>query len=80
MAVAIVFAFAVCWAPFNVQQFILLFAPEKIPQCSLVYSVYFEAALVLAVAYCIVNPIICFIFVRNYRLQESLSSLRSQLS
>ena len=80
MAVAIVIAFAVCWAPFNVQQFILLFAPEKIPQCSLVYSAYSKGALVLAVAYFTINPAICFIFVRNYRLQASLASLRSQLS
>ncbi len=80
MAVTIVIAFAVCWAPFNVQQLIILFDPEKIPECSLLYSIYSETALVLAVAYCTINPVICFIFVRNYRLQESLASLRSQLS
>ncbi|XP_078372112.1 neuropeptide FF receptor 2-like [Oculina patagonica] len=80
MAVTIVIAFAVCWAPFNVQQLIILFAPEKIPKCSLVYSVYSEAALVLAVAYCTVNPVICFIFVRNYRIRERLASLRSKLN
>ena len=80
MAVSIVLAFAVCWAPFNVQQFMYIFARDKLPQCSLAFSVYSQASLVLAVAYCTVNPVICFIFMKNYRLQESLASLRTQMS
>ena len=81
MAVAIFVAFALCWVPFSVLQFLFSFAPEKIPECSLVLSVYFHVALVLAVAYCTVNPVICFIFARNYRLPELPAvSQRSQLS
>ncbi|KAJ7392979.1 hypothetical protein OS493_008224 [Desmophyllum pertusum] len=73
MAAAIVSSFALCWAPFNVQQFLILFAPEKIPECSLAYSIYSEAALVLAVAYCIVNPAVCLIWMSNYRSNECSS-------
>ena len=80
MAATIVITFALCWAPFNVLQFLHLFAPEKLPVCSLLYSVSSQASLVLAVAYCTVNPIICFIYTRNYHLRESLATLRSQLS
>ena len=80
MAATVVIAFAVCWAPFNVCQFIYLFAPKIIPQCSLVYFVYSEAALVLVVAYYTVNPVICFIFVRRYRMGVRLVNLRSKVS
>ena len=80
MAATIVIAFALCWTPFNVFQFFHLFAPEKLSKCSLLYKVSSQASFVLVVAYCTVNPIVCFLYVRNFRLQESLASLRSQLS
>ena len=80
MAAVIVLTFGVCWAPFNVGQFIVFFAPEKIPECSLFYFVYSEASLVLAVAYCTLNPVICFIYGRNYRIRGHLDALRSKLN
>ena len=81
IAATIVIAFAVCWGPFNIIQFFHLFAPWKLKELNCNIShVLIQIAFILATANCTVNPIVCLVYLRNYRLKESLASLRSQFS
>ncbi|XP_022799370.1 neuropeptides capa receptor-like [Stylophora pistillata] len=81
IAATIVIAFALCWGPFNIIQFFHLFAPRKLENidCKIKHMLS-QVALMMATANCTVNPIVCLVYLRNYRLQESLASLRSQFS
>nr|XP_058952190.1 QRFP-like peptide receptor [Pocillopora verrucosa] len=81
IAATIVIAFAVCWGPFNIIQFFHLFAPWKLKKLNCnIGDVLTQIAFILATANCTVNPIVCLVYLRNYRLKESLASLRSQFS
>ena len=73
MALAIVWGFALCWAPFNVLAFLTFFVWDKSLSltCGLYQFRFF--ALYLARANCVTNPCICFIFSGNYR--QGLKSL-----
>ena len=60
MSVAIVFVFAVCWLPFSIVVFLLLFSSDSamMPSCAFQYSAHI--AIFLVRSYCAVNPCVCF--------------------
>ena len=72
MSVVIALAFALCWLPFIALQFIHLFFPSSIPHCSLGFKVFTQFALLLSLCHCIVNPCICFTFMRQIRVNVGL--------
>ena len=65
MTIAIVLGFAVCWLPFCVVRFLWFFA-ANIWSCSFQYLAFF-ASLMVHMS-CAMNPCICLIFSRNYRI------------
>ena len=65
MTLAIVLGFAVCWLPYSIVWFLVFFAPD-IWSCGLQYFAVF--ALFMGHINCTVNPCICFIFSKNYRI------------
>ena len=67
MSVAIVFVFAVCWLPFSIISFLLLFSSDSAMMSSCAFQYSAHIAIFLARSYCAVNPCICFIFSGNYR-------------
>ena len=74
MSLAIVVGFAICWAPFNVYAFLVMFAWDWRPPFCMPQAFQF-AALFMAYANSALNPCIYFIFVENFRsgLQRLLS-------
>ena len=68
MSVVISLAFAFCWLPFIAFQFIHLFFPSIIPNCSLGFRVFTQFAILFSLCHCIVNPRICFTFMRQIRV------------
>ena len=68
MSVMIALAFALCWLPFLAYQFILLYFPSSIPQCSLSFEIFHYFVLLFSLCHCIVNPCICFKFMRRVRI------------
>ena len=65
MAIAIVLGFGVCLLPFSIMWLLLFFASD-IWSCGFEYFVYF--AYFMSHINCAMNPCICFIFSRNYRI------------
>ena len=65
MATAIVLGFVVCWLPYIVYWFLYIFASD-LSSCGLMYFLY--VASVMFCTSCAVNPCICLIFSRNYRI------------
>ena len=65
MAVAIVLEFKVCLLPYLIRLFLLIFASE-IWSCGFRYFVFFASLMVRI--NCAMNPCICLIFSRNYRM------------
>ena len=63
LAAATILTFIVCWQPFAVMTFLKFFGAH--PKCSQVFDVIFQISQWLASSYCAVNPIICFVFLRN---------------
>ena len=68
MSVMIALAFALCWLPFIAFQFLLLFFPSSIPNCSLGFRVFKHFAILFSLFHCVVNPCICFTFMRQIRV------------
>jgi len=68
MSLVIAFAFALCWLPFIASQFILLFFSSSIPHCSLGFEIFTEFALLFSLCHSIVNPCVCFTFMRQIRV------------
>ena len=68
MSVMMPLAFALCWLPFLAYQFLLLYFPSSIPHCSLSFQIFIQFALLLSLCHCIVNPCICFKFMRRVRI------------
>ena len=64
MAIAIVLGFAVCFLPYSISRFLMLFASDML-SCGFQY--FFSVALFMARSNCAINPCICFIFSGNYR-------------
>ena len=68
MSLVITLAFALCWLPFIAFQFIHLFFPSSIPNCSLGFTIFRQFAILLALCHCMINPCICFTFMRQIRV------------
>ena len=64
MAIAMVSGFAVCWLPYAIGYLLFLFA-SNIWSCGFQY--FATVARFMAQGNCAINPLICFIFSRNYR-------------
>ena len=74
MALTIVAVFAICWAPFNIHMFVLIFVWNwKVPFCNA--SNFQFTAVSLAYANTPINPLVYFVFVEHYRgiLRKTLS-------
>ena len=65
MAIAIVLGFAVCWLPFFIFWFLFFFASDM-ASCGFRYFDFL--ALFMLRINCAMNPCICLIFSRNYRI------------
>ena len=74
MSIVIVLTFALCWLPFIAFQLILLFFLSLISHCSLGFKIFSQFAILLSCCHSIVNPCICFIFMR--RIRVGLRSVR----
>ena len=72
MSIAIVLGFAVCWLPYVIVRFLLIFT-SNIRSCGFQY--FITVAFFMVRANYAINPCICFIFGRNYR--EGLKTLLS---
>ena len=64
MSIAIVLVFVSCWLPFYTNFFVIEYSSV---QFSCAFLLYFDVAVLMTVAYCAINPIICFVFSSNYR-------------
>lgn len=67
MSVAIVLVFALCWLPFIALQFFRLYFSSSVPRCSLSFTIFVRFAVFLSLCHCMVNPCICFTFMRRIR-------------
>ena len=77
MSVVIVLAFALCWLPFIAFQFLFLFFPSSIPRCSLGILIFSKFVTLFSLGHCIVNPCICFTFLRRVRIAIKHKQKRS---
>ena len=68
MSLAIALAFAFCWLPFIAFQLLILHFPSSIPHCSLGFIIFSQVVFFLSLCHCIVNPCICFKFMRRVRI------------
>jgi len=67
MSIAIVSGFAICWLPVFIGYFLVFFAVNTL-MMSCGFQYFSSVAFLMANANCAINPCICFIFSRNYRL------------
>ena len=65
MSSAIVSGFIMCWLPYSIWWFLTLYSSDLLSSCGFQYFTGF--AFFLAHSNCAINPIICFVFCRNYR-------------
>ena len=80
MSVVIVLAFALCWLPFIAFQFLFLFFPSSIPRCSLGFTIVSKLVFLFSLCHCIVNPFICFSFMRRVRIAINLATEKKTLT
>ena len=66
MSIAIVLVFVFCWLPYDITFFIIMYRASS-THFSCGFGLYYEVTYHMAVGYCAINPIICFIFSSNYR-------------
>ena len=78
MSIAIVLAFAVCWLPHSIYQFLTIFSSDNTMKSSCGFICFAYIASFLAFSNCAINPCICFIFSGNYR--QGLKNLLSCFS
>ena len=64
MAIAIVLGFEVCFLPYSISRFLILFTSAN---WSCGFQYFYSVVSFLIRANCAINPCICFIFSRNYR-------------
>ena len=72
-SIAIVLVFVFFWLPFTTNSLIKQYRASSIYQFSCGFWLYFYVTHCMAVGYCAINPIICFVFSSNYR--EGLNRL-----
>ena len=71
MSIAIVLVFVFCWLPYSINIVIRYRASSMLFSCG--FWLYYNVTYYMAVGYCAINPIICFVFSSNYR--EGLKKL-----
>ena len=67
LSIAIVLVFVFCWLPNTTNFLIILYRASSIHQFSCGFWLYYHVTYYIAVGYCAINPIICFVFSSNYR-------------
>ena len=67
MAIAIVLGFAVCWLPYCIYMFLIFFSSD-ISWSSCTFQYFSVVAWFMVRINCAMNPCICLIFSRNYRI------------
>ncbi|XP_078372098.1 neuropeptide Y receptor type 1-like [Oculina patagonica] len=77
MSAVVVLAFASCWLPFLALQFLYLYFSSSIPYCSLGFEIFGQFAILFSLCHCVVNPCICFTFMRRIRKNLSLKSINT---
>ena len=77
MSLVIALAFALCWLPFIASQFISLFFPSSKPHCSLGFKIFTQFAILFSLCHCLVNPCVCFTFMRRIRVELKLHELKA---
>lgn len=80
MSIVMVLAFALCWLPFIAFRFFRLYFSSSIPHCSLGFTIFGLFAILLSLCHCIVNPCICFTFMRRIRIVLKPTVERNKLS
>ena len=66
LSIAIVLVFVFCWLPFTTNLLIIGYRATSI-HFSCGFWLYYDVTYYMAVGYCAINPIICFVFSSNYR-------------
>ena len=67
LSIAIVLVFVFCFLPFTTNVLIIRYRASSIHQFSCCFWLYYNVTYYMAVGYCAINPIICFVFSSNYR-------------
>ena len=66
MSIAIVTVFVLCWLLYSINFFIIWYQDSStLFSCS--FWIYYKVTIYMAIAYCAINPVICFMFSSNYR-------------
>ena len=66
MSIAIVTVSVLCWLPYSIN-FLIVWYRDSSTLFSCSFWIYCEVTLCMVSAYCAINPVICFMFSRNYR-------------
>ena len=66
MSIAIVTVFVFCWSPYSINVLIVEYQ-DSLTNFSCSFRLYFDVTVYISHMYCVINPIICFIFSINYR-------------
>ena len=66
LSIAIVLVFVFCWLP-NTTNFLIIRYRASSIHFSCGFWLYYYVTYYIAVGYCAINPIICFVFSSNYR-------------
>ena len=66
MSIAIVTVFVLCWLPYSINSLIIWYQ-DTFTHFSCSFWIYFEVTIYMAIAYCAINPVTCFMFSSNYR-------------
>ena len=67
LSIAIVLVFVFCWLPFTTNLLIKQYRASSKHLFSCGFRLFYEVTYYIAVGYCAINPIICFVFSSNYR-------------
>jgi hypothetical protein len=67
LAITIVFATAVCWAPYGVLVLLYSFKYDWVIPYGCQWQLYYELARILGISNAAINPAIYFIYVQNYK-------------
>lgn len=82
LSIAVVFGFIICWAPFNVGMFLLIFVWHWQSPTSCFFETYWFVAILMSASNAAVNPWIYLVFVERFKkkLKEIRKSFSSLLS
>ena len=67
LSIAIVLVVVFCWLPNTTNFLIMRYRASSIHSVSCGFWLYYYVTHYMAAGYCAVNPIICFVFISNYR-------------